>query len=83
MRRVAFPCDEPLDERGREEAAALGGWLGDVDEAWTSTEARARQTAAAAGLAAAPEPALDECDFGSWRGRTLRDLHDEDPDAVA
>src|SRR5207249_4864220 len=79
VRRVAFPCDEALDDRGRTEAEALGAWLGDVDEAWTSAAARARQTAAAAGLEATVEPALDECDFGRWRGRTLRELHEEDP----
>jgi len=82
VRRAAFPCDEALDDRGRAEAEALGAWLGDVDEAWTSAAARARETAAAAGLEAAVEPALDECDFGRWRGRTLRELHEEDPAAV-
>jgi broad specificity phosphatase PhoE len=83
VRRVAFPCDEGLDERARAQAAALAGWLGDLDEAFTGREARARETAAAAGLAAVVEPALDECDFGGWRGRTLRELHESDPAAVA
>lgn len=83
VRRVAFPCDEPLDERARADAAALAPWLAEIEEAWTSTARRARETAVAAGLAASPEPALDECDFGMWRGRTLRELHDEDPDGVA
>ena len=41
------------------------------------------QTADALGLEATVAAELDECDFGSWRGRTLADLHAEDPDAVA
>jgi broad specificity phosphatase PhoE len=83
VRRVAFPRDESLDARGRAAAAELRAILGRVDEAWTSTAARARETAAAAGLAARPDAALDECDFGCWQGRTLAELHAEDPAAVA
>lgn len=43
---------------------------------------RARETAALLGLDAAVDHALDECDFGAWRGRSLADLHAEDPEAV-
>jgi len=39
--------------------------------------------ASAAGLRAAIEPALRECDFGAWAGRTLAEVHEEDPDAAA
>lgn len=44
---------------------------------------RARETAAAAGLDATVEPALCECDFGAWAGRSLQDVHAAEPDAVA
>jgi broad specificity phosphatase PhoE len=83
VRRVAFPCDEHLDDRGRAEAEALREWLADADDAFTSSAMRAVETAAALDLPAVVEPALDECDFGSWRGRTLRELYEEDPEAVA
>jgi broad specificity phosphatase PhoE len=82
-RRSAFPLDEPVDARALDEARALAPRLGRFDVAWTSPAARARQTAEALGLAATPAPELDECDFGTWRGRTLAELDDEDPVAVA
>jgi broad specificity phosphatase PhoE len=82
-RRSAFPVDEPLDARGLDEARALAPRLERADVAWTSPAARARQTAEALGLDATAAPELDECDFGAWRGRTLAELDDEDPIAVA
>jgi broad specificity phosphatase PhoE len=82
-RRSAFPVDEPLDARGLDEAAALAPRLGRFDAAWSGPALRARQTAEALGLTATVAPELDECDFGSWRGRTLADLHADDPVAVA
>lgn len=82
VRRAAFPIDEPLDAAGREAAGALAGRLG-RGEALCSPALRARETAAAAQLA---EPAIDaalgECDFGSWCGRTLAEVHEDDPDGV-
>jgi broad specificity phosphatase PhoE len=82
-RRSAFPLDEPLDARGLDEARRLAARLGRADAAWSSPAARARQTAEALGLTATVAAELDECDFGSWRGRTLAELHAEDPAAVA
>ncbi len=82
VRRAAFPVDEPLDAAGLAAARALAGRLGRGD-ALSSPALRARDTAAAAGLHADVEPALRECDFGAWAGRTLAAVHDEDPDAAA
>jgi broad specificity phosphatase PhoE len=82
-RRSAFPLDEPLDPRGVDEARALAPRLGRFDAAWSSPAARARQTADALGLTATVAAELDECDFGAWGGRTLTDLHADDPAAVA
>ncbi len=82
-RRSAFPVDEPADARGLEEARALAASLGRFDAAWSSPAARARQTALALGLDAAVAAQLDECDFGAWHGRTLAELDEEDPVAVA
>jgi broad specificity phosphatase PhoE len=78
VRRAAFPVDEPLDDAGRAAAHALANRLG-RGEALCSPALRARETAAAAQLQPAVEPALGECDFGSWAGRTLAQVHAEDP----
>jgi broad specificity phosphatase PhoE len=78
VRRAAFPVDEPLDDAGRAAAHALAGRLG-RGEALCSPALRARETAVAAELQPAVEPALRECDFGSWAGRTLAQVHAEDP----
>ncbi len=81
VRGAAFPVDEPLDRFGVEAAMALTGSAG-RGVALCGPSLRARETAALLGLEAAVDHALDECDFGSWRGRSLADLHAEDPDAV-
>lgn len=81
VRRAAFPVDEPLDDGGRMAAEALAGRLGRGD-ALCSPALRARETAAAAALDAEIEPALRECDFGSWAGRSLAEVHAADADAV-
>lgn len=81
VRRAAFPVDEALDGAGLAAARALAGRLGRGD-ALSSPARRARDTAAAAGLRAAVEPALRECDFGAWAGRTLAEVHGDDPDGA-
>ena len=82
-RAAGFPADEPLDARGRDAAAGLAAALPARFGALSSPARRCRETAAAAGLAApAIEPALVECDFGAWAGRTLADVHAADADAV-
>ena len=79
---AAFPLDEPLTEGGQRLARALRGTLPDAT-VLCSPALRCRQTAAAAGLQRpVTEPALAECDFGSWAGRTLRSINDVEPDAV-
>jgi broad specificity phosphatase PhoE len=86
-RAHAFPADEPLDERGKTAAGALGGAIraaiGDGCETFCSPSARCRQTAAAAGLPNdSVVPELAECDFGDWAGRTLADVCAEDAAAA-
>jgi broad specificity phosphatase PhoE len=83
-RAAAFPADEPLDERGRADAAPLAGRLPSHDELLCSPARRCVETAAAAGLT---DPRLDvslaECDFGDWAGLPLAKVHDDDPEAAA
>ncbi len=76
-RRAAFPLDESLDAAGLAAAGALAGRLG-RGEALCSPALRARETARAAALEAAVVPELRECDFGTWAGRTLAEIHVQD-----
>jgi broad specificity phosphatase PhoE len=81
-RRFAFPDDESLDEHGRDAASALAAWIPARVGVLSSPSARCRQTAEAAGLAIdAIDPALAECDFGAWAGRTLDDVTATEPEA--
>jgi broad specificity phosphatase PhoE len=52
-------------------------------DAISSPALRCRQTASAAGLEPELEPEIAECDFGSWAGRTLAEVHAADPGAAA
>ena len=78
-REARFPCDEALDLRGYEAAAACAGVLRRVWAACSGPERRCRQTAEALGLDAAPDPLLADLDTGAWRGRRLTDLEAESP----
>ena len=82
----AFPLDEPLSEAGLAAAVGVRSALqGAVPGAvyLCSPALRCRQTAAAAGLEPAViEPAIAECDFGSWAGRTLAEIDVSDSEAV-
>lgn len=81
-RRAAFPIDEPLDARGAKDAFELSASLRVANVALTSPSLRARQTAEAAGLRAEIDGSLSECEFGSWLGLTLRQVHERDPDGL-
>jgi broad specificity phosphatase PhoE len=83
IRGSCFPADEPLDEHGKANAAALAGRLPNVGRCLTGPEQRTRQTAEALGLDAAVEPMLRDCDYGSWSGRSLAEVSAREPDAVA
>jgi broad specificity phosphatase PhoE len=82
-RAAAFPADEAVEPAAEASAAALARRIDPVDRAWTSPSLAARQTAAALGLDAVPEPALRDCAFGRWAGRRLADVATEDPRGLA
>jgi probable phosphomutase (TIGR03848 family) len=77
-----------LSDEGRRQAEALAGRLaewggraparGRVAAVYASPMERARETAAplaeALGLGVQVERGLNECDFGEWTGRTLKEL---------
>ena len=81
-RAAAFPADEALDERGRAAGRRARGALPRRTEVITSPARRCRETAEAAGLEAAPDERIAECDFGTWSGRSLADVSAEAPEAV-
>jgi broad specificity phosphatase PhoE len=81
-RELAFPLDEPLDERGRAQAARLADRLPKGCDGISSPALRCRQTASAAGLDVVADPALAECDFGDWAGRSLAEVDAADPEAA-
>lgn len=82
-RSHAFPVDEPLDERGRVAATALGSAVSQRYDVVCSPSLRCVETVAAAGLGeASVVPELAECDFGGWAGRTLADVYADDPDGA-
>jgi len=81
--KVAFPLDEPLEERAAAEAAAMTGKIGEVDRIWCSPALAARQTAKALDLEARIDERLADPDFGRWAGRSLEDVMAAEPVALA
>jgi broad specificity phosphatase PhoE len=87
--RVMGWIDTPLNERGREQARALAGAVAGEGLAaiWTSHLRRARETAEIVGAALGIEPRVDErlaeSRRGSWEGRLLGEIAQEDPEAWA
>jgi broad specificity phosphatase PhoE len=75
-RHTAFPGDEPLPATG------TAGPLPRIHRALSGPELRCQQTAAMLGLEPETDERLRECDYGTWRGRTLEELTDTEPDAV-
>jgi len=81
-RRSAFAQDESIDEKGRLAAQRLAPNLGRVDFAWSGPATCARETAQALRIAPTIAEALDEWDFGAWRGRTIASVQEADPSGV-
>ena len=80
---IAFAADEPLDPRGRDSLARLTGRLPSCDVVLRSPARCAAETAEGLGLDAKPEPALRDCDFGRWAGRSLAEVQAQAPETVA
>jgi broad specificity phosphatase PhoE len=81
-RSAGFPSDEALESDGMAQAATLATALPSSHRTLCSPALPARQTAAAAGLTAQTEPRLADCDFGTWAGRRLAEIHAADPEAT-
>jgi broad specificity phosphatase PhoE len=83
-RRAAFPSDTPLDGGGtrraaRPSAGPAAGW----ERVLISPQVAARQTAEALGLVGETVPALSDCDYGRWAGRSLEAVGSAEPEALA
>jgi len=81
--------DEPLNDRGREQARALAAAVKDRGLAaiWSSQLSRARETAEIVGAAVGVTPRVDErfaeSHRGRWEGRRWADVEREEPEAWA
>ena len=78
-RAASFPADEFISPEGRRWLGAARVRLGRFDRRLTSPARRAIETAEALGLDATVEPALADCDFGAWAGRTIGEVQTSDP----
>lgn len=81
-RAGAFALDEPIDPAALPAAASLAAHLPRSGAILSSPALRCRQTAVAVDLQPELEPALAECDFGSWAGRTFAEIAAAEPRLV-
>ncbi|MCX4572164.1 histidine phosphatase family protein [Streptomyces sp. NBC_01571] len=77
--RSAVFGDGPLSEHGLCEARAVGATLPPYSPVVRAPSVRCALTADALGLDATAEPALRDFDYGNWRGRTVREVVQDDP----
>ncbi|WP_055530282.1 histidine phosphatase family protein [Streptomyces graminilatus] len=83
LREARFDDDCPLDASGLGLALAAAGTLPPVSRVWVSPTARCQETARALGLDADPVPGPAGLDAGRWRGATLAEVTEREPEALA
>lgn len=76
-----FPTDEPV-ETSCQASDLFPTRFSAARRLICGPELRTRQTAAWFGADAQVEPALRDCDWGRWQGRTLKDLQASEADAL-
>jgi phosphoserine phosphatase len=87
-RRFQGHADPPLNERGREQARALAGALGDtpLKAIYSSDLRRSEETARivgdARGIEPEPRSELREIDVGEWSGLTFPEIEERYPEGV-
>ena len=79
QRRSAFPLDEPIAEREIVKLSAARWSLPQADRLWTAPEQRAQQTSSMLRLQSVVVQPLRDCDYGRWRGRSMDEIHAEEP----
>ncbi|MFF8475858.1 histidine phosphatase family protein [Streptomyces sp. NPDC015414] len=83
LREARFDDGCSLDAAGAARARSAADRLRPAATVLVSPTVRCRETAAALGLGACPEPALAGLDMGRWRGRTLDEVGAGEPEALA
>jgi broad specificity phosphatase PhoE len=82
-RAFRFPDDEKLAASSVTALEALRGRLRSYGCVLTSPSRAAHQTAVALGLEAGVETALQDCDYGRWRGLKVGDVAEREPHEFA
>lgn len=77
MRTGRFPGDEPLDDAGLRDLAAVTD-IPRADRVLSGPETRSVSTARIFGSDISVEPALADIDYGRWAGLEMTDLPDAD-----
>ena len=77
MRAGRFPGDEPLDDAGVRDLAAVTD-IPRSDRVLSGPESRSSATAQTFGTDISIEPALADIDYGRWSGLEMTDLPDAD-----
>ncbi|WP_405875947.1 histidine phosphatase family protein [Streptomyces sp. NBC_00005] len=83
LREARFDDGCPLDDSGLRQARAAAGTLPAADRAWVSPTVRCRETADALGIDAVDAAELAGLDAGRWRGATLAEVSEQEPEALA
>lgn len=83
VRRAAFPGDAAMDSGGMRRARLSAGLVAGGKRVLISPAVAARQTAEALGLVGETVPALSDCDYGRWAGRSLEAVGSAEPEALA
>ncbi len=86
MERIQGLSDQPLNARGREQAAAAAGYVSrrfNPTRIWSSDLARCVQTAEALNTPFRRAPLLREIGFGEWEGLSWTELQNRHPESVS
>jgi broad specificity phosphatase PhoE len=82
LRQARFDDGCSLDAAGLRQARAAAGTLPEAGRVWSSPTVRCRETADALGLDAVDAPELAGLDAGRWRGATLAEIGERDPEGL-
>jgi len=82
QKRARLPLDEPLDMDWQAARGSRAGAFKRPPLLLGGGETRVRQTAALFGNDLRHVPALDDCDFGRWRGLSIDHLQQNEPLAL-
>lgn len=77
-----FPLDEPLEMDWQAAQGSRAAAFKRAPQLLGGGEARIRQTGALFGAALLHVPALDEYDYGRWRGLPINDVQNTEPEAL-